>query len=311
MELITGTTAWRTKQPSCVAIGKFDGIHIGHRTLIKRVLEAGKEGLQTVIFTFSPSPQEFFGDERIPELMTASEKRQAFEKAGIDVLWEFPMNRLTAAMDPVDFIKNILVGQLRAELIVAGDDISFGCRGAGDAKLLERYAKEYDYEVNLIDKICLFGKTVSSTYVRNEVRAGHMENVTALLGKPYSFQGKVLHGKKLGRKLKMPTVNLLPEEGKLYPPFGVYYACVSVGEKRYAGIANIGRKPTVNDGAAVGVETYLYDFEGDLYGKEIEVSLLSYKRPEKRFESVEALAEQLVQDREDGRSYFTTHPPVI
>ena len=308
MELITGTTAWRIREPSCVAIGKFDGIHIGHRTLIKRVMEAGKEGLKTVIFTFSPSPQEFFSDERIPELMTASEKRKAFEEAGIDVLWEFPMNRFTAAMDPVDFIKDILVERLHAKLIVAGDDISFGCRGAGDAKLLARYAKEYDYEVNLIDKICLFGKTVSSTYVRNEVRTGHMEDVTSLLGKPYSFRGKVLHGKKLGRKLQMPTVNLIPEEGKLFPPFGVYYAYVSVDETIYCGIANIGRKPTVNDSEAVGVETYLYDFEGNLYGKEIEVSLLSYKRPEKRFESVEALAEQLVKDREDGRSYFTTHP---
>lgn len=305
MKIITGTTAFHMDSPSSVAIGKFDGIHVGHEALLAEVLEAKKEGLSAVIFTFTPSPYEFFSGEKMPELMTISEKRRAFEKAGVDVLWEFPMNRQTAAMEPYAFIKQILAECLKAKLVVAGDDLSFGDKGAGDAALLKRYAQEFGYEVSIIEKVCLLGKAVSSTYVRNEVRAGHMENAAILLGKPYSFLGTVCHGKQLGRNIGMPTVNLIPEEGKLFPPFGVYYSKVCVGEKTYHGITNIGRKPTVNDTPAIGVETYLYDFEGDLYGREIEVLLLSYKRAEQRFEDVNALKEQLARDREDGIVYFS------
>ncbi len=304
MKIITGTTAFEMDRKSCVAIGKFDGIHVGHAALMKQVLDAKKEGLAAVIFTFTPSPYEFFSGEKQPELMTVSEKRSAFEKAGADVLWEFPMNAWTAAMDPVDFIRNILVRQLKAGLIVAGDDLSFGDKGAGDNELLKRYAKEYGYEVAVIDKVCLLGKAVSSTYVRNEVRAGNMENAAILLGKPYSFTGIVTHGKELGRTMGMPTINLIPESEKLFPPFGVYYSRVRIEDSIYNGITNIGRKPTVSDESAVGVETYLYDCDGNLYGREIEVMLLSYRRPEKQFESIEALKKQLLSDREAGREYF-------
>lgn len=308
MKIITGTTPYRmnehTEQKSCVAIGKFDGIHVGHSALLAQMAEAKKDGFLSVIFTFTPSPYEFFTGEKQPELMTVMEKRRAFEAMGIDVLWEFPMNGATAAIDPVEFIRNILVRQLHAGVIVAGDDLSFGNQGAGDADLLKRYAVEYGYEVNIISKVCLYGKAVSSTYVRNEVRSGNMENVAVLLGKPYSIMGTVLHGNRLGRKMQMPTVNLVPEADKLLPPFGVYYARVRIDDKVYDGITNIGRKPTVSDKPVVGVETYLYDFHGDLYDKEIEVMLLAYKRPEKKFENVEALAAQLKADREDGRCYF-------
>lgn len=304
MKIVTGTTEFQMDMPSSVAIGKFDGIHVGHEALLQHVLEAKKEGLTAVIFTFSPSPYEFFSGETVPELMTTAEKRRAFEEAGVDVLWEFPMNRHTAAMEPVDFIQQILVDSLKARLIVAGDDLSFGNKGAGDAALLKRYASRYGYEIKIVEKVCLLGKAVSSTYVRNEVRAGHMENAEILLGKPYSFRGLVCHGRQLGRHIDMPTVNLIPEEGKLFPPFGVYYSRVCVDDRVYSGITNIGRKPTVNDTPAVGVETYLYDFNGDLYDREIEVQLLSYKRPEERFESVEALKEQLARDRADGTAYF-------
>ena len=304
MKIITGLTEFHMEGASSVAIGKFDGIHVGHEALLSQVLEAKNEGLSAVIFTFTPSPYEFFSGEKSPELMTITEKRRAFEKAGVDVLWEFPMNRQTACMEPLQFIKHILVECLHAKLIVAGDDLSFGDKGRGDAALLKRYAKEFGYEVCVIDKVCLLGKAVSSTYVRNEIRAGHMENAAVLLGKPYSFSGVVCHGRRLGRQMDMPTVNLIPEDGKLLPPFGVYYSRVRVNEKEYSGITNIGRKPTVNDTQAVFVETHLYDFSDNLYGCEIEVSLLSYKRAEQRFESVEALKDQLALDRKDGEIYF-------
>ncbi|MDE6419513.1 MAG: riboflavin kinase, partial [Lachnospiraceae bacterium] len=138
--------------------------------------------------------------------------------------------------------------------------------------------------------------------------AGHMEQAERLLGRPYTFRGTVCHGRSLGKTLDMPTVNLIPEEGKLFPPFGVYFSRVRIGDQIYRGITNIGRKPTVGDKESVGVETYIYDFEQEIYGTGIEVKLLSYKRPEQRFESVEALKEQLAADRRDGLAFFSNIP---
>ncbi len=296
------------EEPSCVAIGKFDGIHIGHKKLLEQMIAAKEDGLAAVVFTFDPSPYAFFYGETCSELATREEKRVLFERMGVDVLWEFPLNRQTAAIAPTTFIEQVLVRQLKARLVVSGSDLSFGDRGAGDTELLKRYARIHGFEVSVIEKVCLGGKTVSSTYVRNEVRAGHMEQAARLLGRPYSFRGKVRHGNRLGRSLAMPTVNLIPEEGKLFPPFGVYYSVVNAEEKSYRGITNIGRKPTVSEKEEPGVETYLYDFSGDLYDQVIEVQLLSYKRPERQFANVEELKEQLAADRKDGLDYFARIP---
>ena len=290
--------------PSCVAIGKFDGIHIGHRKLLEHVLAAKEDGLSAVVFTFYPSPNALFTGEKQEELTTPKEKRALFAQMGIDILWEFPMNRQTAAMDPVTFIEQVLVKQLKAKVVAAGADVSFGHKGAGDMELLKRYARIHGFEVVEIEKVCIGGTPVGSTKVRSEVRAGHMEQVKKLLGRPYTFRGVVRHGRSLGKTLDMPTVNLIPEEGKLFPPFGVYFSYVKIDGRIYRGITNIGRKPTIGDEEAIGVETYIYDFAKEIYGSTIEVQLLSYKRPEQRFESVEALKEQLAVDRRDGLTYF-------
>lgn len=295
-------------ETSCVAIGKFDGVHVGHRKLLEYVLSAKEDGLAAVVFTFYPSPNALFTGEKQEELTTPAEKRALFAQMGIDVLWEFPMNRRTAAMAPTAFIEQVLVGQLKAKVVAAGADVSFGHKGAGDMELLKRYARIYGFEVAEIEKVCVGGVPVGSTQVRGEVRAGHMEQVEKLLGRPYTFRGTVCHGRSLGKTLDMPTVNLIPEEGKLFPPFGVYFSRVRIGDQIYRGITNIGRKPTVGDKESVGVETYIYDFEEEIYGSSIEVQLLSYKRPEQRFESLEALKEQLAADRRDGLAFFCNIP---
>lgn len=301
-------TQFHMGESSCVAIGKFDGVHVGHKKLLEHVLSAKEDGLAAVVFTFYPSPNALFTGERQEELTTPAEKRALFAQMGIDVLWEFPMNRRTAAMAPTAFIEQVLVGQLKAKVVVAGADVSFGHKGAGDMELLKRYARIYGFEVAEIEKVCIGGVPVGSTQVRGEVRAGHMEQAEKLLGRPYTFRGTVCHGRSLGKTLDMPTVNLIPEEGKLFPPFGVYFSRVRIGDQLYRGITNIGRKPTVGDKESVGVETYIYDFEEEIYGSSIEVQLLSYKRPERRFESVEALKEQLAADRMDGLAFFCNIP---
>lgn len=303
MKIIENTTEFHLEKPSAVALGKFDGIHLGHRKLLNLVLEQKKRGFQAVVFTFDTSAAFFFGgDEK--ELSTREEKRAAFAQMGIDVLIEFPLNPDTAATEPLAFVSRYLVEQMRTVYLCAGPDISFGKGGAGDYALLAAHAPDYGYQVELIDKVRVDGKEVSSTRVREAVRAGEMEDAARMLGAPYSISGRVVHGRELGRKLGMPTANLLPEAGKLLPPNGVYYSQILLDGKTYRGITNVGCKPTVSDEQVMGVETYLYDFEGEIYDRDITVELLAFRREERTFDSVEALRRQIEEDVKAGRNSF-------
>lgn len=303
MRIIEKETDFQLNRSSAVAIGKFDGIHRGHQSLLQHVLEQKDRGMQAVVFTFDPSPAALFSGESLPELTTKKEKRKLFEELGIDVLIEFPLDFTTAATEPEVFIERVLAGQMKTAYIAAGEDLSFGKKGRGDATLLEKMAGRFGYETEIIEKVCLEGVEISSSYVREVVKTGDMEKAERLIGEAYSVSGIVAHGKKLGRKLGMPTVNLLPEKEKLLPPYGVYFSEVFVEERVYRGITNIGCKPTVNDEKQAGVETYLYDFAQDIYGKEITVRLFSFHRPERKFESVEALKRQMAADIARGRYY--------
>ena len=302
MQIIGQTTECRLSGPSAVAIGKFDGVHLGHQKLIHKIIEQKKEGLLATVFTFDTSAAAFFGGEE-KELTTVSEKRRIFKELGVDVLIEFPLNRETAATEPEEFVHEYLAAKMHAAYICAGKDLSFGKNGAGNYALLEKYADRYGYRTELIDKVMVDGEEVSSTRVREAVRTGRMEEATRMLGAPYSVSGPVEHGRRLGRTIGMPTANLMPEKDKLLPPNGVYYSKVIVDGKVHKGISNVGCKPTVNTGNVMGVETYLYDFMDDLYGKDITVELLAFRRPEMKFDSVESLKKQMEADIAAGRDY--------
>lgn len=302
MRIIENTTEFHLENKSAVALGKFDGIHLGHRRLLERVLEQKSRGLWTVVFTFDTSAASFFGGET-KELSTREEKRAVFSRLGIDVLIEFPLNRETAATEPAEFVARYLAEQMQTAYLCAGPDISFGKGGAGDYKLLSEYAGTCGYQVELIDKVRVDGEEVSSTRVRQAVRAGEMEKVSAMLGAPYCVSGKVVHGRQLGRKLGMPTANILPDARKLLPPNGVYYSRAGLGDRIYRGISNVGCKPTVSEEKIMGVETYLYDFSGEVYDRDMTVELLAFRRAERAFESVEALRRQIEADVEAGRSF--------
>lgn len=310
MQIIQNQENFILNQPTAVAIGKFDGIHVGHRKLLAEILEQKKRGLLACVFTFEPSPAVFFGKAPMGELTTPLEKRKIFEQLGVDVLVEFPMNERTAKIAPEAFVKEVLVEMLGAKFVAAGEDVSFGDKGRGDASLLQEMGVFCGYETTLISKVCFEDREVSSTFVRECVQKGDMEKVQALLGMPYTIEGEVLHGHKLGRKLQMPTVNMCPEEGKLLPPFGVYFSLVSIWDeenrqlKEYGGITNIGCKPTVEQKKVVGAETHIFDFDGDLYGQVLTVKLLKFHRPEKRFADVEKLREELHKDSLICRKYL-------
>ena len=296
MQIITRLDELNISDKTALAMGKFDGIHLGHKKLLNMILDQKQDGLKAAVFTFEPSPEEFFVGHTVRQLFTREEKRRAFEKMGIDILIEFPLTAATAATPPEDFVRTILVEDLKAVYIAAGTDVSFGDKGRGDQYLLRNMSKELGFELCLIDKVMLDGSEVSSTRVRNEVADGEMPMVKRLLGCDYSISGLVKHGKHLGHTIGIPTVNILPPDNKLLPPFGVYRSTVVVGDKLYKGMTNIGRKPTVSSENQVGVETYIYDFDEDVYGRFIEVRLHEFMRPEMKFDSVEALKKQMMSD---------------
>ena len=303
MEIITSTSEFELNTETAIAIGKFDGLHLGHRRLLQEIVDKKKDGLTACVFTFDPSPAVFFGFSDGRELTTKEEKRRFLAQMGVDVLVEFPMTKESAAMAPEEFIEKLLVEKLKVRFLVAGTDVSFGARGAGNAEMLQKYALINGYEVKTIEKVRLKDTEISSTLVRSQVENGNMSYVEELLGMPYTIIGSVQHGKALGRKLGMPTVNLLPEKDKLLPPKGVYFSEVLYKGKCYAAISNIGYKPTVSDEKILGVESYLYEFAEEIYGEDIEVRLLAFKRPEMCFENVEALREQMQKDILEGNKY--------
>ena len=303
MELICNTLSFQLDHPSAVAIGKFDGMHLGHQFLLRRLSDTSK-GLTKVVFTFDPSPAVFFSGESLPSLFTGEEKREVFRDMGIDVLIEFPLNKDTAATEPEAFVKDILHERLRAKRIVAGEDLSFGRHGAGDFTLLNLLSKEYDYETELVEKISYQGEEISSSRIREAVLSSRMEEAAAMLGTPYRLEGSVIHGRHLGHTLGFPTINLRPPADKLLP-FGVYRSLVHVEEYTCRALTNIGVKPTVGAGEEAGAESYLYDYEGDLYGKRAVVELISFLRPEQRFASLDALKAQLQSDIARGRQDFS------
>ena len=301
MDIISETTEFHIDGKTAVAIGKFDGIHLGHKKLLDIILQEKKDGLKSVVFTFDPPPEEFFTGSQIPQLFTKLEKRAAFEEMGIDVLIEFPLTAKTAATDPEDFVRRILVKQIGADFIAAGTDVSFGDKGRGDRHLLRNLSKEIGYELELIDKVRLDGEEVSSTRVRNRVADGDMPMVKRLLGYNYSVCGTVQHGRHIGHTIGVPTVNIIPPSNKLLPPYGVYSSRVYLEDRVYDGMTNIGRKPTISDKEQVGVETFIYDFNGDAYGKLIKVELIRFVRPEMKFNSIDDLKAQIKSDLVSAR----------
>ncbi len=301
MELIRETTDFQLHRDTAVALGKFDGIHMGHRSLLSKLQQ--REGLSSCVFTFDPPPAVLFGISDGRELSTREEKRRLFERMGVDILIEFPLNRQTASVSPEEFVREFLYGRMRARYIAAGEDISFGRDGAGNAALLRAMGEELSIETEIIDKVCIDGAQVSSTRIRGCVEAGDMEAAARLLGMPYPVSGTVVLGNRIGRTIGFPTVNLYPPESKLLPPRGVYYSRVYCDKVWYPAISNIGCKPTVQTVGRIGLESYLYDFDRDVYGHEIEVELLAFRRPEQRFADIEALKRQLQEDIAAGAGY--------
>lgn len=304
MEYIKGTTTFKIEEPTVLSLGKFDGLHRGHELLMDYVFKKKQEGLKAAIFTFDIPPKKNVEHVFAKVLTTNEEKVRLFESIGIDYLVECPFTQKIMCMEPESFIE-MIVKQLNVKCLVVGTDFHFGHNRRGDYRMLQQYAQHFGYEVEVVDKMQEDGRDISSTFIREQIVSGNIEKANALLGYEYFVQGTVVHGRKMGREvLGIPTVNLLPAEEKLLPPFGVYISVTEWNSKCYPGITNIGCKPTVEGKNPVGAETHIFDFDENIYGEEVKVSFLKSVRAEKKFESLEALKKQMMQDIESGIHYF-------
>lgn len=277
-----------------VTMGKFDGIHRGHRKLVEKILERKALGEQAVVFAFDAS-------NRV--ILTGKERAGLLESMGVDVLIECPLNDQFKRMKAESFVREILMGDLHAAYVAVGEDNRFGFERKGTPELLREMGRKYGFETEILPKEMDGHRKVSSTYIREELKKGNMEKVTSLMGMDYLVDGVVEHGRGLGRKMLLPTTNVVPSKNKLMPPNGVYVTLSKFGDQTFRGITNVGYKPTIGE-AFVGVETYLFDCDENLYGESCQVSFKHFLRPEQKFSSLEALKSQLLKDAEAGRKYF-------
>ena len=279
---------------TAVTIGKFDGIHRGHRKLIRHIVERKKTGAQAVVFAF---------DLKGPMIFSHEERAAILEELGVDVLVECELNEKIRRMPADSFVRDILAGSFHAELVAVGEDNRFGFERKGTPEILTLLGNEYGFETVVQPSEMDGDRKISSTFVRQELLDGNMEKVSELMGIPYHISGKVLHGMGLGHVQLLPTVNLIPEADKQLPPKGVYFTRTTARSKSWSGITNIGNRPTVG-GTYTSVETYLFDCSENLYGECLTVTFDHFKRPEKKFASLELLKEQMLKDAEDGRRYY-------
>ena len=274
---------------SAVALGKFEGLHLGHALLIRGAVDYAKEkNAQSVVFTIR--------QPGTPRIYTSEERARILTVCGVDVDMECAFTPEFMAMTPEAFAKDVLADRLHAGCVFVGEDFRFGKNRAGDAALLKELGKTYGFDVRVFEKLCVDGAEVSSSRIRGLMEAGHMDAVNNLLGRDYSITGLVREGKKLGRTIGFPTLNLIPDENKLLPKSGVYATEAEIDGRIWRAITNVGSNPTVESGNRIKVETHLLDFSEDAYGKEITVRFLRFIRDEKRFSSIDELKEQIKSD---------------
>lgn len=288
-----------------ITIGTFDGVHMGHRQIIEKLkAEAKKNDGESVIITFHPHPRKVVSSAilGIRLLNTPSEKAELIEQLGIDHLVIVPFSDVFANMSAEEYIKDFLIEKFHPHTIIIGYDHRFGRGRLGDYKLLEKKAKEYNYQLKEIPKHVLDDIAISSTNIREAVLHCDCKTASSLLGYNYFFSGEVVHGNKLGRKLGYPTANIhVADEEKIIPGNGIYavYAQPEGYTEKLKGMMSIGFRPTV-DGKKRVIEVNIFDFDKEIYGQKLKVYLKKYLREEKKFDTLDELVKQMDQDKLDS-----------
>ena len=293
--------------PVVVALGNFDGVHLGHQVVVRRVVEeARSRGMRAVAVTFDPHPQAILRPGSEPKLLTVLEVREELLLGcGVDEVRVLRFDLELSKKSPGDFVREVLVGELGAGVVVVGENFRFGYKASGDVKDLDRHMRDAGGEAYAVPTYVLgeaagSGEAINSTRIRMLLHDGEAREAARLLGRPYSLRGVVVEGDKRGHALGFPTANVLPGAVALVPGRGVYAGHVRVGEERYGACTNVGVAPTFERRES-RVEAYLLDYEGDLYGEVIDVTFEERLRPEKQFSSVYELKEQIARDVAEAR----------
>lgn len=304
MEHITDTHI-EQKQPTAVTLGNFDGLHLGHRALIKLTKQfAQEEGLKSVVFTFSPHPMLVFQKkEDFALIMTPDEKKFTMEQMGIDTYIEYPFDQEFAAMSPEEFAVKLIFEKLQCRVLIVGENYHFGSNRSGSYELLQKLGEERGVKVIAVPSVLYEDERVSSSRIRKALVQKDLEDANRMLTEPYFILGEVTEGKKLGRTIGFPTINMTAQPLKLFPPNGVYATKTLYNGKCYYGVTNIGINPTVNGSDKI-VETFLLDFDKDVYGDTLQVFFYKFLRSERKFPSIEELREQIQLNAKQAREYF-------
>ena len=304
MQYIDGAAEIKRHNESVVVLGNFDGIHKGHQKLFEVAKsEAYNKGLETIVFSFYPHPTWVIGNKRKSLLMSREDKKQTIENLGLDVLVEYPFTKEFASQSPEAFFVEILVKKLNARVLVVGSNYYFGKNKAGNIEFLKKMGMQYDVQVHVVEAVMLEEQMISSSKIRELVQKGKIEEASRMLGHSYRVVGKVEQGKKLGRTLGFPTINLIAQPDYVYPPNGVYATLVKVYSKTYLGMTNIGFNPTVSSERKM-IETHIIGFNESIYGEKVEIEFYHFIRPEKKFADIEGLRKQLLSDKEYVQHFF-------
>ncbi|SKB83024.1 bifunctional riboflavin kinase/FAD synthetase [Luteibacter sp. 22Crub2.1] len=300
-------------QGSVVAIGAFDGLHLGHQAILAEVrTRAEAKGLTPAVISFEPLPRAFFSKEPVPRLSGVREKAEGMTAAGIAELLSLRFDEALTQMSAEDFVRRVIVGRLAAREVWVGEDFRFGHRRGGDFALLRSMGDELGFTAHAVSPVMVEGERVSSSKVRTLLAESRFADAATLLGRPFIIEGHVEHGKQLGRTLGYPTANVhLPE--RVSPVRGIFAVRIGVGEGpcSWPGVASLGVRPTVNEVAEPLLEAHLFDFSGDLYGMRIAVEFVRKLRDEEKFGGLDALIAQMRQDEIAARQALGMNPILV
>lgn len=290
-----------------VTSGTFDGVHIGHKKILSRLKEISQHsGGETVVLTFWPHPRTVVSEDSqtLQLLSTIEEKIELFAQLGIDHLAIIPFTRSFSELTSEEFIQQVLVNKIGTKKLVIGYDHRFGKNREGSFDFLKNNCSQYGFEVEEISRQDIEDLAISSSRIRKALLTGHIAEANELLGRPYTISGTVVKGKQLGRTIGFPTANVHPDESyKLIPQNGAYIIRATYKGEQFEGMLNIGVRPTV-DGSVKTIEAHLFDFNKEIYGEEMQLELLQYIRPEKKFNGLAELMEQIKLDKEKTERYF-------
>lgn len=290
-----------------IAVGNFDGVHRGHQEIIKRtIMDAASSNNKSAVFTFSNHPRNVISDNSVKNILYPEDKVKIFEELGIDYLFSIPFNEEIAKMSPEQYVEGLLLETFRMKEVCCGFNYRFGHKAEGDTKLLMDMSLKKGFGIHVMEPFKIDGQIVSSTIIRNAISEGDMKTCNEYLGRYYSIGGEVVVGNKLGRTIGFPTSNLVIDKSMITPPSGVYITkCIYDGTE-YPSVTNVGFKPTIGQ-YDKNVETHIFDFDKILYGKNIKVEFIKMIRPEKKFDSIDILKRQIMDDCIKAKAYHRSN----